>query len=82
VIVSEETGAISVAVGGKIERDLTVEHLREVLSMELRRYMSPVALPTVVAQGDDSELERESSLRAGAQVGGDGDAEAETERPL
>jgi diadenylate cyclase len=82
VIVSEETGAISVAVGGKIERDLTVEHLREVLSMELRRYMSPVALPTVVAQGDDSDLEKESSPRAGAQVGGDGDAEAETERPL
>jgi diadenylate cyclase len=80
VIVSEETGAISVAVGGKIERDLSVEHLRELLSMELRRYMSPVALPTVVGQGDDSESEKESSLRAGAQV--DGDADAELERPL
>jgi diadenylate cyclase len=80
VIVSEETGAISVAVGGKIERDLSVEHLRELLSMELRRYMSPVALPTVVGQGDDSESEKESSLRAGAQV--DGDADAEVERPL
>jgi len=32
VIVSEETGAISMAVGGKIERDLTVEQLRERLS--------------------------------------------------
>jgi len=30
VIVSEETGAISVAVGGKIERDLSVEQLRDV----------------------------------------------------
>jgi len=30
VIVSEETGAISLAVGGKIERDLTVEQLRGV----------------------------------------------------
>jgi len=80
VIVSEETGAISVAVGGKIERDLTVEHLREVLSMELRRYMSPVALPTVVAEGDDSDSEKESLLRAGTQA--DGDADAETERPL
>ena len=47
VIVSEETGAISMAVGGKIERDLTVEQLRERLSGELRRYMSPVGLPTV-----------------------------------
>jgi len=44
VIVSEESGAISMAVGGKIERDLTVEQLREHLSTELRRYMSPVAL--------------------------------------
>src|SRR5271163_2589026 len=48
VIVSEESGAISMAVGGKIERDLTAEQLRERLSAELRRYMSPVALPTVV----------------------------------
>src|ERR1700678_3784206 len=82
VIVSEESGAISLAVGGKIERELTAEHLRELLSMELRRYMSPVALPTVAVQSDDSDLERESSLRAGAQVGTDGDADAETERPL
>jgi diadenylate cyclase len=82
VIVSEETGAISVAVGGKIERDLSVEHLREVLSMELRRYMSPVALPTVVGQADDSDSEKESPLRAGAQVSADGDADEETERPL
>ncbi|MGB0007410.1 MAG: diadenylate cyclase CdaA, partial [Candidatus Sulfotelmatobacter sp.] len=29
VIVSEETGAISMAVGGKIDRDLTAEQLRE-----------------------------------------------------
>ncbi|MFZ0953930.1 MAG: diadenylate cyclase CdaA [Candidatus Sulfotelmatobacter sp.] len=82
VIVSEETGAISMAVGGKIERDLTVEQLRERLGAELRRYMSPVALPTVVAQGDDSDSENESPLRAGAQVGADGDPEPETERPL
>ncbi len=32
VIVSEESGAISMAVGGKIERDLTVEQLRDILS--------------------------------------------------
>ncbi|MGC2727917.1 MAG: diadenylate cyclase, partial [Candidatus Sulfotelmatobacter sp.] len=81
VIVSEETGAISVAVGGKIERDLTVEHLRELLSMELRRYMSPVALPTV-GQSDESDGAQESSLRAGAQMSVDGDGDSETERPL
>ena len=68
VIVSEETGAISMAVGGKIERDLSVEHLRELLSMELRRYMSPVGLPTVGPPSDDTDTGQESPLRAGAQM--------------
>ena len=78
VMVSEESGAISMAVGGKIERDLTVEQLREHLSNELRRYMSPVALPTVVVQNDESD----AGMRASAQVSADGDSDAETERPL
>ncbi len=82
VIVSEETGAISIAVGGGIERDLTVEQLRERLSGELRRYMSPVALPTVGARSDDSDAGEELPLRARAPMGADGDADAETERPL
>ena len=64
VIVSEETGAISVAVGGKIERDLSVEQLRERLSSELRRYMSPVTLPTAIAQEDESDAALDSPLRA------------------
>src|ERR1700678_3654929 len=64
VIVSEETGAISLAIGGKIERELTVEQLRERLSSELRRYMSPVALPTVVAQNEESDAAQESPLQA------------------
>jgi len=63
VIVSEETGAISVAVGGNIERDVTVEYLRERLSELLRRYVPPAALPTSIANGDaepdiTSEMER------------------------
>jgi diadenylate cyclase len=82
VIVSEETGAISIAVGGKIDRDLTVEQLRERLSSELRRYMAPVALPTAAAQRNDSDAGAESPLRARAQIGGDGDADAGLERPL
>lgn len=57
VICSEETGAISFAVGGRIERDLTVEHLRERLSSELRRHITPVALPTPVAQSMEDESE-------------------------
>lgn len=81
VIVSEETGAISIATGGKIERDLTVEQLRDRLSTELRRYMSPVTLPTVVVQNDESDGALESPLRAGS-MGPDEDAAGNTERPL
>jgi diadenylate cyclase len=55
VICSEETGAISFAVGGRIERDLTVEQLRERLGAELRRHMTPVTLPTAIAQSIDDE---------------------------
>ena len=82
VIVSEETGAISMAVGGKIERDLTAEQLRERLGSELKRYMSPVTLPTVVAHDEKVENGEESPLRLRAQIGADGDSEDETERPL
>ena len=55
VICSEETGAISFAIGGRIERDLTVEQLRERLGSELRRHMAPVALPTPVGQNINDE---------------------------
>ncbi len=55
VICSEETGAISIAIGGRIERDLTVEQLRERLGAELRRHMAPVTLPTSIAQSIDDE---------------------------
>ena len=67
VIVSEESGAISLAIGGKIERELTVEQLRERLSTELRRHMSPVTLPTVIAQEDESDAALDSPLRASQQ---------------
>lgn len=46
VVVSEETGSISLAVGGSIERDVTVEYLRERLSELLRRYVPHSTLPT------------------------------------
>lgn len=51
IIVSEETGSISLAVGGGIERDLTVERLRERMSVLLRRYVPPTPLPTAVSGG-------------------------------
>src|ERR1700692_58445 len=49
----EEPGATSPAMGGKIERALTVEQLRERLGGELRRFMAPVTLPTAITHGDD-----------------------------
>src|SRR5512142_1654558 len=55
VIVSEETGAISVAVGGNIERDMTVEELRERLSDLLRRYVPAASLPSELVNGGSGE---------------------------
>ena len=82
VIVSEESGAISMAVGGKIERDLTAEQLRERLGTELRRYMAPVALPTAVPRSEESGADMESPLRARAPMSADADADPEMEGPL
>jgi diadenylate cyclase len=82
VIVSEESGAISMAVGGKIERDLTVQQLRERLSSELRRYVAPVALPKVAPHAELPEAEHELQLHARAQVGADSEADQDMERPL
>jgi len=61
VIVSEETGNISLAVSGKIERDLSVDQLRDRLGELLRRYVPPSTLPTPISNGseaqEDSELD-------------------------
>ncbi len=68
VICSEETGAISLAVGGKIERDLTVDQLRARLGSELRRHMAPVTLPTPIAQnGDESDAAIDAPLHEPAR---------------
>jgi diadenylate cyclase len=50
VIISEETGMISMAVAGSIERELTVERLRERLSALLRRYAPAPSLPSPVEE--------------------------------
>jgi diadenylate cyclase len=44
VIVSEETGGISVAVGGQVERDISPDHLRSRLEKLLGRSTSPQPL--------------------------------------
>src|SRR6266852_3577259 len=53
VILSEESGAISLAVAGKIERDMSVEQLRERLSGLLRRYVARSTLPTAITNGTE-----------------------------
>jgi diadenylate cyclase len=56
VIISEETGTISMAVAGSMERELTVERLRERLSHLLRRYAPAPSLPSPV---EESFIEEE-----------------------
>jgi diadenylate cyclase len=68
VIVSEETGGISLALAGKIERDISVEALRDRLSRLLRTYVAPAVLPTAVPDGDgSSDLARSDSLAGEVQ---------------
>lgn len=72
IIVSEETGSISLAVGGSIERDLTVEQLRGRMSTLLRRYVPPTPLPTPISDGVGilDEAENEIPLRSDLHKGG------------
>lgn len=72
IIVSEETGSISLAVGGSIDRDLTVEKLRERMSTLLRRYVPPTALPTPISDsaGILDEVESDMPLRSDLHKGG------------
>ncbi len=68
VIISEETGAISLALGGKIERDLTVEQLRERMGELLGRYVPVSTLPTPIATESEAlEPSTETSPRTVVQ---------------
>jgi diadenylate cyclase len=64
IIVSEETGSISLAVGGAIERDLTVEELRDRMGTLLRRYVPPTPLPTSMGTPGMLEDEPEIPIRS------------------
>jgi diadenylate cyclase len=62
IIISEETGTISLAVGGSIERDLTVERLRERLGGLLRRYAPSATLATsMLPSGMDGSFSEEET---------------------
>ena len=74
VVVSEETGAISLAVGGAIERNIDAEYLRQRLSQLLSRYVPQAALPTPMSENSLSNhghaLERflpEKDMREGTE---------------
>jgi len=70
VIVSEETGSISLAVGGKIERELSIDQLRDRLGELLHRYVPPATLPTemtngnAVLEGEETEIPRSRATRS------------------
>jgi diadenylate cyclase len=66
VIVSEETGSISLAVAGTIERHLAVEQLREKMGTLLRRYVPATPMPTTIANGGGilDEAENEMPVRS------------------
>jgi diadenylate cyclase len=69
VIISEETGSISIAVSGGVERDLTVERLRERLGILLRRYAPTPSLPTSMEEGSLDEDHPNSHLSRRHDVG-------------
>jgi diadenylate cyclase len=73
IVVSEETGSISLAVSGTIERELTVEQLRERMSSLLRRYVPPTPLPTPItdATGILEETDSEMPVRDLHKGGGE-----------
>jgi diadenylate cyclase len=72
VIVSEENGAVSVAVGGKIDRNLTIEQLRSRMGELLRQRLPAVELPTPIENGaalwvDDAE-DADDNAKPGADA--------------
>jgi diadenylate cyclase len=77
VIVSEETGSISLAVGGKIERDLSLEQLRERLGELLSRRAAPPASVPFTSGGE--LLEPPAPEPARAPVGRSVDSRVNTE---
>src|SRR5262249_54892096 len=64
VIISEETGAISLAVAGGIERDLTADELRLRLVRLLHQRTPPAGLPSPMLTEPQLESEPESPPRS------------------
>jgi diadenylate cyclase len=66
IIVSEETGHIAVAQAGTIDRNLTVNQLRDRLSRLLHRYVPPATMPTPIIDEPDarSALDRKPEIES------------------
>jgi diadenylate cyclase len=58
IVVSEETGSISITIGGRIERNLSTEALRERLSTLLKRYVPSGGEAPTEATHAESALEQ------------------------
>ena len=63
VIVSEETGAISLAAAGSIERDLSADQLRARLSSLLGRSLPQAVTPTPIVAQAELQPEQEAKTR-------------------
>jgi diadenylate cyclase len=77
VIVSEETGAISLALGGKIERELTPDQLRDRMGELLRSYVPSSTLPTPIGSETVSATDFEGPETALPRAGDSASAKAE-----
>lgn len=77
VVVSEETGGISLALGGQIERDLTVDQLRERMGGLLRRYVPQSTLPTAI--GNENEIMDEGTINTRTTLARASDSRSESE---
>jgi diadenylate cyclase len=64
VIVSEETGGISVAVGGQVERDVSPERLRQRLGELLARYAPERTISHPMASSVEAMRAQDSAIRA------------------
>jgi diadenylate cyclase len=69
VIVSEETGGISIAVGGQVEREVTPERLRHRLGELLSRYAPQRALSHPMSSSVEAMRSQETDRAARAQRG-------------
>ena len=63
VVVSEETGSISLTVSGHIERDLTVDELRSRLGELMHRSLVQSALPTSLASQAPADVSEPPRIR-------------------